>query len=399
MPDSNASVPNPTVVLSYLSDDYSWREEFLSQLSPYVVNEVWDDKIYSDSTGIPFNRHTGAVLEKAAALVVLISPLYIRSSWVAQPEHQNYLIDLEERGLQVFPVLLTQVDREDLERFSRWTLFPGDGRSMSDLSSQDRDLRFAELATTIVSIVVGSQSESDPSKEPDTPAVDYDDVDPTESDESPADKRISIEELSQFRLSRETEEVLLRARLLTGLTGEGKRITTSGLLFGLAETGREDVGYIKTPQFFFKELIQNGEESYKNEFVINFPVVDYPLESNPLETNPDIALSQFIKPDVLHVFTLAQKISLQTYQPSKTRASKTRKAKTGPAPPEGQIGARHLLAALLTIAPSFQAGATLILSRMLTDPGGLRKSFFKFIKSNLPDDDHNAWRRILIDLE
>ncbi|HSD47620.1 MAG TPA: P-loop NTPase fold protein, partial [Pyrinomonadaceae bacterium] len=90
---------------------------------------------------------------------------------------------------------------------------------------------------------------------------------------------------------------------------------------------------------------------------------------------------------VVAIFDIAEKIARQTH-PS--------------ANPE--IGSHHLFAALLlrdTHVKGVSGGPSLPFKSlpMISNVEGIRRRFYDFIVKSLPNDDHSAWRRLLIDQE
>src|SRR6185436_18694014 len=87
---------------------------------------------------------------------------------------------------------------------------------------------------------------------------------------TPPPKDLTVEGLSTFVLSNEARNILDRARVLAAF-GDGARVTTSCVLFSLAEGGRDQTGYFRTPQFLWKQLQNADAEAYAAEFRRLFP--------------------------------------------------------------------------------------------------------------------------------
>jgi hypothetical protein len=185
-----------------------------------------------------------------------------------------------------------------------------------------------------------------------------------------------------FTFSEDVGKVLTRARLL-GTFRDQPLVTTSCLLFGLAEVGRDYSQSRRTPQFLWQQLSSTSRR-YDSLLEENFHGAANVFKISALS-------EQEITENVARVLDFAARISLRTYKPK----PQTSDDALGASPDISRIAARHLLAALLMLkVKRGPIGSQLILSRMI-DPKTLRRRFLEFIIESLPDDKHDEWREIL----
>ena len=375
MPAQSAPVDaEQSVFLSYCHEDDEWRDRFISHLAEHAPGlGVFNDRI-GDDTHRLLSSSTRSALESAKVMFVFLSTGYLTSSWITTLENSEYVEELSRQGLRIYPVLLHECKWQTLEPLRKREPFAIKGEPIANASPDLVESLFSELTALVLSEVKVASVKKTDSK------IDDDQDQPGE---------LPVSELSPFKVSDEVDAAMDRAyRLALRSRHTDHKVTTSCLLFGIAEGGRVQVGY-KTPQFLFRQLMSGGEYVYKREFVETFPTMRYPGDGGELDFRSVKGAPTRMTITVLEVFKLAQKISLAT-----------RHSPGIPASQVGQIGARHLLAALLVFKKEGGPhGALKRLSRVVGEFAELRKDFFVFIRKSLPDDDHEAWKSILIDLK
>jgi len=413
----------PRIVISYFTDEDKWRDRLVSYLGPQSDElGIWNDQIVEEvpqsdpDLRRPDPKTTNA-LRYARVLIILLSPNYLKSTWIVGDEAEYYLRDPSiEEGLRIIPVLVKDCSWQELPLFRTRQIVPSEGPAIAESDNERQNLIFGELARNVLQFAGATPQASYASSAPGSSAqstvnnpsvisVTPDGIvsGPTVSNASTGDSpetepRLTIAELAKFQTSEEVQEALRRARKLAiTSTRRPAKITSTCLLFGLAEGGRGKSPYFRTPQFLWKELSGDGEEAYKKVFSDKFPNAKYPRSGAKLSLDSITGEAELVSRNVVRVFEFAAELSRQTVKPESQQAVQ-KKTKFSPekAPPPGAISARHLLAALLVFNPDDGAmGATDRLSNILTDVAKLRREFVKFIASNLPNDDQRAWRRIL----
>ncbi|MFZ0750756.1 MAG: toll/interleukin-1 receptor domain-containing protein, partial [Pyrinomonadaceae bacterium] len=194
---------------------------------------------------------------------------------------------------------------------------------------------------------------------------------------------LTIDALSNLALSVESKKILHRARILATFGNDDPpRVSTSCLLVGIAEGGREQTDPFMTPQFLWREIQRADEPSYRKFLRERFPHIKYSSSDETIAFDRT-EQADLITANVLNVFRHAQEISRATV----SLESESQVADK----PLGEISARHLFAALLILE---HTGASDRLARVF-DLTMLRSKFLTFIVESIPVDDADAWRKIL----
>ena len=184
-----------------------------------------------------------------------------------------------------------------------------------------------------------------------------------------------------FKFSEEAGTVLDRACILATLK-ENRVVSTSCLLFGLAEMGRTTSKLRRTPQFLWEQLSKTRRR-YEKAFNEKFPGAVRPIEASV----PDV---EKITENVARVLDLALSISRRTYDPKPQLSDDAHAFSVD----VGRISARHLLGALLMLDRPDPTGSQAVLSTLI-DPETLRRRFLRFIVESVPYDKPDVWRYVL----
>ena len=372
-----ATADSPLVVISYHLEDKQWVDRVLAHLRRAAAKPNVSLHHLPENRPLRKAIRTQLDLVKAKVVVLVVSPNYMGSP--ASEDELNYLSGLPKhvRGF----VLVTQ--HTGSAEFSK---LPSDFLTVNAVPLTEASIeRQDEILSGLVKLVDSFLTEDSASPPP-----------PEDNERQP-----TIADLAKFALSDEVDDALRRARkLATASTVRPSTVTTPALLFGLAEGGRVVINYFRSPQFLWKELTAGGEDVYTKALMEGFPGLISLGEraSQSIESIP--AQTDLVTANVVKVFAFAEEIAVRTIP------------QTSGKPGEGvvrfhevhpRIGARHLLGALLALDPSDgSTGASRYLAwfaRSTSEVAALRKRFYDFIVKNLPDDDHQAWRSILIDLK
>jgi CheY-like chemotaxis protein len=209
-----------------------------------------------------------------------------------------------------------------------------------------------------------------------------------------------ITDLENFARSEEIDNTLRRARRFALASPlRPPRITPFKLFFGLAEGGRVEVDYVRTPQFLWKELSARGEDVYLRALQQQFPGLVHSGEHQGRVIDTIAAEVELVTSEVIDVFKLAEEFAGRTVRVIPSFPETEEFVSFRHVPPE--IGARHLLAALL-IRKTFvlQTPSTMWLTVFGfkdSEAAAFQKRFYDFVVKSRPEDDHEAWRRILIE--
>jgi hypothetical protein len=354
----------PRILISFHHHEEKWRQRVISHLGLAVEKfGVLDDK-----RGVVPLAGTEPPLGIASAkvLIILVSPKYMASTWIANDRGSALLAELTLRGLRIFYVIVEDISVKKFPVLRANYLLQINAAPLAEAVVEKQNGVLATLAAEVIEVLEGE---------------------PWKPSESPR----LVADLSRFGWSNEVGSALRRARrLATASRAIPAAVATPALLFGLAEGGRQKVDYFRTPQFLWEELVATGEEAYTNVLMEEFPgLVELGeragrvVDSIPYEADA-------VTPSVVAIFELAEEIARRTLPPETTRNHGVEEFKL----PQPQIHARHLLAALLVLSPA--TGANLYLSRIVSDEKALRRRFYNFIVKSLPDDDHEEWGSILI---
>ncbi len=399
-PETTAST-QPLVFISYSHKDEKWRERLHLFLKPAEQSgsiSVWDDRRIH--LGDEWNTAIDEAIAQASVAVLLISPEYLASEWVSMKEIPDLLKRQQQGSLRIIPILLKPCNWNEADWLSTIQIFPSDGKPIAGRSKNTQDKLFKDVADYIVHFATGQTSTPTPLPSPPLETTTASQPPPVAEATDKTDE-LTVFSLSEFELSDEVKTTLHRAQVLaTYAEKTPPLVTTSCLLFGMAEGGRGRSDAFKTPQFLWQEINKDGGEQYHSAFSLNFPNARYASTDGAVFWDSYVDDSILISPNTLKTFQLAAEISSQTFKPTSGRASKKIAAQTsGSQPlPRGHIAARHLLAALFLLNPvEGRTGAVATVLTFAPDAIELKKKFLDFIIiAKIPGDNHKAWAKILL---
>jgi hypothetical protein len=353
-----ATADSPHILISFHYHEEKWRQRVITHLG--LAAEKFG--VLDDRRGVVPLAGTEPPLgvAKAKVLIILVSPKYMASTWIASDRGSALLAELSLGGLRIFYVIVEEVSLKKFPVLRANYVLQINSMPLAEAVVEKQNSVLADLAGEVTKVL----------------------------EEKPFEETASlpsIADLSRFERSNEVESAINKARFLAMTTGlEPATVTTSCLLFGLAESGRDEI-YFRTSQFVWGELTQQGLPDYQKLFTDHFPRAAY-FEARPLDIKLDAPNP--ITPNVLKVFELAEEFSRRTVLLEGAHVESH--------PP---IGARHLFAALIILTSTENPiGSEWILSKLVKDVPELRRRFYELILKNIPKDDHEAWRSILIDL-
>jgi hypothetical protein len=403
-PETTAST-SPLIFLSYSREDKKWEEQLRVFLKSAEQSErvvVWYYGLIN--TGEPFDEKINEAIERAKVAVLLISPDYLASEWLLNVEVPR-LLERQQRGeLLIVSILLRPCDWMEVDWLRQIVMLPYGGTPIAEHDETTQHELLNEAARYIIKVAAELEVTPHPSRileaSPPDPPENIDAQPPPVTESKASADGWTVDSLSEFDLSGEAQAILHRARVLATFTKETPKVTTSCLMFGMAEGGRRDSKLFKTPQFLWQELNKDGGKLYRSEFARSFPNAIYDSTDGAIDFDSITEEESLISDTVLNVFRLASDISRRTFKQPAARSSKrkTSKAPVGKPLPPGHIGARHLLAALLLYKlEDVRTDALEDLWMLVDDLMGLRKTFLDFIIiSQIPGDDDKAWSRILL---
>ncbi len=371
---ATAGAEPPLVFISYSHNDSKWKERLLSHLEMAEQSAqiaVWHDQ--QVGYGEKWETALNEALSRASVAVLLISPAYLASEWINEREVQRLLERQQQSGeLRLFPILLEQCAWQQLPWLSSIQLFPPGAKPLASRSRNTQQKLLREAADAIVQLATGRH----PIAPPTAPAT------PTPSATQPVSNP-SAENITDFALSPEMQSILQRARVLATFR-QPPELTTTCLLFALAESGRAKARSFRTMHFFWSQLESAGTDAYRKAFQLTFPAASYTSTNGTI--NFDVTLSEVppLTPNVSGVLQKAAEIARQTRGPAAGSAE------------AAEIHARHLFAALLVYQPAEgNTSARECLATLLPDAAALRRSFLSFLRDAGLDDSLENWAAIL----
>ncbi|HKQ51849.1 MAG TPA: P-loop NTPase fold protein, partial [Pyrinomonadaceae bacterium] len=385
-PGTAASTP-PLVFISYSHKDEEWKDRLRTHLKPAEHSgliTVWDDRRIE--AGESWDEAIQQAIERTAVAVLLITADFLASDWVMQKEAGRLQEQQNKAGMRIVPLLIRPCDWVRFRWLSNNQALPRDGKFIAETSKGRQDKLFTEAAKYIV----------DAATRPADPLPQFTSTtqpQPTTAPETVGDSNeLRIDELFDFDLSVEVRVMLNIARTLATLTGrQPPLLTTSCLLFGIAESWRGEPSLQQIPRFLWERLQLDGGERYRDAFQEKFPKAVYESIAKVLD-EPTSMPTRLVTPNVVTVFRTARDISSRVGRGPSTSIS-SNEARLYP----GRIFLRSLLAALL--APESVTLHTGAMSRLLgirPDEAQLRKELFNFIVTTFPGDNREAWRATLI---
>lgn len=138
------------VFISYSHEDQRWLGELQVHLKPLKRDQdidVWDDTRLQ--SGSKWRDEIRAAIDRARAAVLLITPHFMASDFIAKSELPSILLAAEAEGVTVLPVILrpSRFDRD--ERLNRFQTVGSPSRPLGDMAPGKRDVVFNKLAQTI----------------------------------------------------------------------------------------------------------------------------------------------------------------------------------------------------------------------------------------------------------
>jgi KAP family P-loop domain/TIR domain len=334
MPETAPVTPiakdKPLVFLSASRHDEEWREGLRKRLSRYSdYFEWWDDSKLGTSE--KWQEKIYAAMQRASVAVVFLSQAYLSS-----PPAVAELFDLGVRAakgqLRLFPILLEPCEWKSFN-FPKEVQIWNQAIPIGDFNAEAKSLELEKIAASIRALFVSSSR-------------------------STRDRTLDL------KFSATANQVLARAWSLAERSNRG-RITSSCLLFALAETG-----HTSTPQFIRTALDENGY--YEREFErflkdggpsdrnhISLPGIPWGLTENAAETIRDAT-------------NIATRV-------------------TG----SSVVHTRHLIAALITPEVTQSASIHDRLKKLGVEQAKLCVTLRKRVRSTARQDNPDQWNQIL----
>lgn len=334
MPETDPATPlterKPLVFLSASREDEEWREGLRKRLNRYAdYFEWWDDSRVG--TGENWKEQVESAIQRTNVAVVFLSRAYL-ASYTATSELEYLGAYAVVSKLKLFPILLEPCDWKQYP-YLRDVQIWNQATPIGDLDQEARGLELEKIAASIRTLfVTSSRSTRDRSRD--------------------------------LKFSATANQVLARAWSLAERSNRG-RITSSCLLFALAETGAT-----YAPKFIRTALDENGK--YGQEFE------RFLKDGGPSDRNP-VSL-----PGIPWVLTenAAETIRYATNIATRVTGSPV-------------VHTRHLIAALITPELTQSASVHDRLKKLEVEQTKLCVELRKRVRSTARNDNGDQWDAIL----
>jgi tetratricopeptide (TPR) repeat protein len=377
MPESSrqATSASPLIIISYSKEDEKWKDQLVSLLATDVdlhqlmFNRVEDEPQSASSLVSQLVRIDEKLMEREV-LVLLLSPSYLRTSWILTEETDRVLELERQYGLTILPFLLHDYSPDDVPFLRNRRVITSFGKSIAEASSAEQTKALKLLVFEILRAAGLPEPPPQKSSEQISSSSSFRDT-------------VPAKELEKFRWTAEVDKILDGAKDL-GLDQDGRTtISAQGLLFAFAEAGRAKPSNTKAPQFLWSEITRHNVTAYESAFKSAFPL-GRTRRSRKGTTRPSLRLT----PNAVKILNAAASISRQTIKLEPPRPD------IPPPLSDGHIAARHLLAALMG-KPYQEPTINFTGLTGITDLNGLRQRFFYIIEKSNIVDDRGEWRDIL----
>ena len=134
----------PTVMLAYALEDEELISRFIAshaQLQDPAVLDLWSSRRVDGN-----DWKLKDALWRANAVVLMVSPAFLRSPFVTDPALEMLLAAREQDAFTVTPVLLEPCDRSGIEWLAQRTPWPADDQAIATGPREEVDRRFRDLA-------------------------------------------------------------------------------------------------------------------------------------------------------------------------------------------------------------------------------------------------------------
>jgi hypothetical protein len=158
------------IFISYSHCDKAWLERLQTMLAPLVRQgrvSVWDDT--QIRPGTQWREEIERALASARVAVLLVSPDFLASDFIARHELPPLLDAARRDGLMILPVILRASMWEQTE-IAQYQAALAPSKPIAELRGAKRDESLAQLAKTILTVAEGQDQASAEQAGPDAPA-------------------------------------------------------------------------------------------------------------------------------------------------------------------------------------------------------------------------------------
>jgi tetratricopeptide (TPR) repeat protein len=144
----------PIIFISYSHKDRQWLKFVQGHLEVGVTNDhfqTWDDRRIRG--GADWAKEIDDALWRCSAFILLVSRHSLVSAFVLRQEVQTALDAHWERGVKIYPIIVTACDVQAVPWLTKMNIRPRDAKPLSIYSLAKRDVVMASLAAEVRDIV------------------------------------------------------------------------------------------------------------------------------------------------------------------------------------------------------------------------------------------------------
>jgi TIR domain len=151
------SQPSSTnVFIAYSHRDKKSLQELRTHLAPYIHLEalhIWDDTMIHP--GAKWREEITNALQSAKVAILLISPAFLASDFIASKEIPPLLKSAEQNGLKILPIILRPCAFLDTP-LAQFQSINTPSHPLSDMTPSERDKVWISVATSVKKLVQSS---------------------------------------------------------------------------------------------------------------------------------------------------------------------------------------------------------------------------------------------------
>ncbi len=144
-------MPRTKVFISYSHNDTQWLERLQVHLEPLVREgriDLWDDTRIAE--GKKWRKEIQQALDAAKVAVLLISPDFLASDFIAENELRPLLAAAEKDEVVILPVILSPSLFDETPSLSQFQSVNPPNKPVEGMTKVEQDALFVEVAKTVL---------------------------------------------------------------------------------------------------------------------------------------------------------------------------------------------------------------------------------------------------------
>ncbi|HLC15012.1 MAG TPA: tetratricopeptide repeat protein [Thermodesulfovibrionia bacterium] len=144
----------PTVFISYSHKDEQWKDRLTSQLNVLAgegILDTWADRRIE--TGEDWYQEIEQSINRASAVVMLISADFLNSKFIKTEEVPRFLEKRQNEGVKIFPLIVRPCPWQKVKWLAPIQARPKDGKPLSKMKKADREEALSAFAVEVSDII------------------------------------------------------------------------------------------------------------------------------------------------------------------------------------------------------------------------------------------------------